>query len=161
MKCDSDRLMKEWNELQEELSVWSSIINDANGKMEKLSSAIAECQLALSNMEERVEKVRPVEELRLDELPVAVDEVEQLQEYLARARMFTDDANDWSGQLLASDIELAHEPSSQLKSINDRYVLVITHQSLTYILYMLLQTSIEVHEKSWEVTYGTLLNIIT
>ncbi|VDO20139.1 unnamed protein product [Brugia timori] len=120
IKSDSDRLVQEWNELREQLNAWAYIIHDANAKMEKLASAIAECQLALSNMEERMEQLRPIEELRLEELTAAVDESEQLKEYLARTRIYVDDANDWSGQLLASDIELSSEPSAQLKSINDR-----------------------------------------
>uniref|UniRef100_A0A158Q6S4 Dystrophin n=1 Tax=Elaeophora elaphi TaxID=1147741 RepID=A0A158Q6S4_9BILA len=120
IKSDSDRLVQEWGELREQLNAWACIINDANAKMEKLASAIAECQLALSNMEERMEQLRPIEELRLEELTVAVDENERLKEYLARTRMYIDDANDWSGQLLASDVELASEPSAQLRSINDR-----------------------------------------
>uniref|UniRef100_A0A1I8EJT8 Calponin-homology (CH) domain-containing protein n=1 Tax=Wuchereria bancrofti TaxID=6293 RepID=A0A1I8EJT8_WUCBA len=120
IKSDSDRLIQEWNKLREQLNAWAYIIHDANAKMEKLASAIAECQLVLSNMEERMEQLRPIEELRLEELTVAVDESEQLKEYLARTRIYVDDANDWSGQLLASDVELASEPSAQLKSINDR-----------------------------------------
>lgn len=107
------------------MDAWSCIIHDANAKMEKLASAIAECQLALSSMEERMEQLRPIEELRLEELTMAVDESEQLKEYLARTRMYIDDANDWSGQLLASDVELASEPIAQLKSINDRYAVVL------------------------------------
>ncbi|EFO24688.2 utrophin [Loa loa] len=120
IKSDSDRLVQEWGELREQLNAWACIIHDANAKMEKLASAIAECQLTLSNMEERMEQLRPIEELRLEELTVAVNESEQLKEYLTRTRMYIDDANDWSGQLLASDVELASEPSAQLKSINDR-----------------------------------------
>ncbi|VDK87103.1 unnamed protein product, partial [Onchocerca ochengi] len=120
IKSDSDRLVQEWNELREQLNAWARIIYDANAKMEKLSSTIAECQLALSNMEDRMEQLRPIEELRLEELTIAVNESEQLKQYLARTRMYVDDANDLSGQLLASDVELAPEPSAQLKSINDR-----------------------------------------
>ncbi|KAL3998482.1 EF hand family protein [Acanthocheilonema viteae] len=120
IKSDSDRLVQEWSELREQLNAWACIIYDANAKMEKLASATAECQLALSNMEERMGQLRPIEELRLEELTTAVDETEQLKEYLARTRMHIDDANDWSGQLLASDVELASEPSEQLRSINDR-----------------------------------------
>ncbi|VDO37439.1 unnamed protein product [Onchocerca flexuosa] len=124
IKSDSDRLVQEWNELREQLNAWARIIYDANAKMEKLSSTIAECQLALSNMEERMEQLRPIEELRLEELTKAVNESEQLKQYLARTRIYVDDANDLSGQLLASDVELAPEPSAQLKSINDRYAVV-------------------------------------
>uniref|UniRef100_A0A915Q5I9 RNA helicase n=1 Tax=Setaria digitata TaxID=48799 RepID=A0A915Q5I9_9BILA len=120
IKSDSDRMVQEWDELRQQLDAWARIIHDANTKMEKLAAAIAECQLALSNMEERMEQLRPIEELRLEELTTAVSETEQLKEYLARTRMYIDDANDWSGQLLASDVELAAEPSAQLKSINDR-----------------------------------------
>lgn len=123
IKSDSDRLVQEWSELREQLNAWARIIHDANAKMEKLASAIAECQLTLSNMEERMEQLKPIEELRLEELTIAVDESEQLKEYLARTRMYIDDANDWSGQLLASDVELASEPSAQLRSINDRYTI--------------------------------------
>ncbi|KAM3720398.1 Dystrophin-1 [Dirofilaria immitis] len=120
IKSDSDRLVQEWSELREQLNAWARIIHDANAKMEKLASTIAECQLALSNMEERTEQLRPIEELKLEELPAAVDESERLKECLARTRIYIDDANDWSGQLLASDVDLAPEPSAQLKSINDR-----------------------------------------
>ncbi|VDN18671.1 unnamed protein product [Gongylonema pulchrum] len=120
IKSDSDRLGEKWAELREQLGAWTRIIVDAHAKMEKMAAAIAECQLALSNMEERMELLRPVEQLRLEELPAAVDESEQLKECLARTRIHIDDANDWSGQLLASDVDLAPEPSVQLKSINDR-----------------------------------------
>lgn len=133
IKSDSDRLVREWNELRELLNAWTCIIHDANAKMEKLASAIAECQLALSNMEERMEQLRPIEELRLDELTTAVNESEQLKEYLARTRMYIDDANDWSGQLLASDVELASELSAQLRSINDRYEISIRNYILCYL----------------------------
>ncbi|VDM97496.1 unnamed protein product [Thelazia callipaeda] len=120
IKSDSDRLGQKWVELREQLDAWARIIADAHSKMEKLAAAIAECQLALSNMEERMEKLRPVEDLRLDELPMAVDESEELKEYLARTRIYIDDANDWSCQLLASDVDLASEPTTQLRSINER-----------------------------------------
>lgn len=55
----------------------------------------------------------------------AVDECDKLKECLARTRIHIDDANDWSGQLLASDVELDAEPTAQIKSVNDRFVIKI------------------------------------
>lgn len=121
IRSDSDKLVKKWGELKKQVNTWSRIIDDAHAKMEHLAGAIAECQLALSNMEARMENIRPVEQLRLEELAGAIEESVKLKECLARTRIHIDDANDWSGQLLASDVDLAPEPSAQLKSINDRF----------------------------------------
>lgn len=79
IKSDSEKLLKKWDELKEQLSAWSRIIEDAHTKMEKLAGAVAECQLALSNLEEKMENLRPVEDLRLEELPAAVDECDELK----------------------------------------------------------------------------------
>ncbi|VDK43703.1 unnamed protein product [Anisakis simplex] len=121
IKSNSEKLSKKWNELKKQVNVWSRIIDDAHAKMEQLTAAIAECQLALSNMESNMENVKPVEELRLEELTTAVDDSDNLKECLARTRMHIDDANDCSGQLLASDVDLAPELSAQLKSVNERF----------------------------------------
>lgn len=52
-----------WVELKTQVEAWSKIIDDAHEKMEKLASAVAECQLALSNMESKMELIKPVEEV--------------------------------------------------------------------------------------------------
>uniref|UniRef100_F1KRR6 Protein detached n=1 Tax=Ascaris suum TaxID=6253 RepID=F1KRR6_ASCSU len=121
IKSDSDKLAKKWSELKKQVNAWSRIIDDAHAKMEQLAAAIAECQLSLSKMEANMESMQPVEELRLEELADAVDDSDRLKECLARTRMHVDDANDCSGQLLASDIDLAPELTVQLKSINERF----------------------------------------
>uniref|UniRef100_A0A915ACG1 Dystrophin n=1 Tax=Parascaris univalens TaxID=6257 RepID=A0A915ACG1_PARUN len=121
IKSDSDKLAKKWSELKKQVNAWSRIIDDAHAKMEQLAAAIAECQLSLSKMEASMESMQPVEDLRLEELSDAVDDSDRLKECLARTRMHVDDANDCSGQLLASDIDLAPELTVQLKSINERF----------------------------------------
>lgn len=64
-------------------------------------------------------------QLRLEQLVGAMKESEVLKETLARARIHVDDANDWCGQLLASNIDLDLEPTALLKSVNDRCFLTL------------------------------------
>ncbi|VDD91132.1 unnamed protein product [Enterobius vermicularis] len=121
INADCEDLVEKWTELKKFTQDWSRVLDDAHGKMEQMSNAVAECQLALSNLEGTMEKLTPVEQLRLEQLVGAMKESEVLKETLARARIHVDDANDWCGQLLASNIDLDLEPTALLKSVNDRY----------------------------------------
>lgn len=64
INADCEDLVEKWTELKKFTQDWSRVLDDAHGKMEQMSNAVAECQLALSNLEGTMEKLTPVEQVR-------------------------------------------------------------------------------------------------
>uniref|UniRef100_A0A0N5ALC9 Nesprin-1 n=1 Tax=Syphacia muris TaxID=451379 RepID=A0A0N5ALC9_9BILA len=121
INADCEDMSKKWSELRKMTQDWLRVVNEAHQKMEQLSNAIAECQLALSDLESTMEKLTPVENLRLEQLVDAMKSSEALKGTLVRARIHVDDANDCCGQLLAANIDLDTGTTDLLKSVNDRF----------------------------------------
>uniref|UniRef100_A0A1I7XHA0 WW domain-containing protein n=1 Tax=Heterorhabditis bacteriophora TaxID=37862 RepID=A0A1I7XHA0_HETBA len=123
---DSEKLKEKWAELGKQISEWDRIVQQAAQRLQEMERAVAECQLHLSSVEVEMEKTRPVEQLRLEELKDARHEADLLATHVDSLRVHIDDANDACGRILAADSPLDQHPRNQLDAVNQRYLALKT-----------------------------------
>ncbi|KAL3091258.1 hypothetical protein niasHS_004409 [Heterodera schachtii] len=68
---------------------------------------MAEALLAISAVEEQLEALKPVEQLRLEELKVARKDWKEVRRRVLEAGTSVDDVNDWASNLQATGIHLS------------------------------------------------------
>ncbi|ETN73217.1 hypothetical protein NECAME_18453, partial [Necator americanus] len=78
------------------------------------------------SVESEVERLQPVERLRLEELKDARRQCESLATHVNDLRIHVDDANDACGRVLAADTPLDQHPRNQLDSVNQRFMALKT-----------------------------------
>ncbi|KAK6730498.1 hypothetical protein RB195_007138 [Necator americanus] len=123
---DCEKLKEKWAELGTQFSEWDKAVHAAAVRLQELERALAECQLHLSSVESEVERLQPVERLRLEELKDARRQCESLATHVNDLRIHVDDANDACGRVLAADTPLDQHPRNQLDSVNQRFMALKT-----------------------------------
>lgn len=118
--ADSDKLEKQWKQLQKQLDLWSKVVAQAHSDMEELDKTIAESLLAIGTIEDEILKLKSVEKLRLEELKEARNENAVLRRRVHEAATWIDDVNDWSGQIAAKNIDISQQLNLQIQTINQR-----------------------------------------
>jgi hypothetical protein len=81
---ECERLETSWKELQSQLTQWVGIVEDAQTKMFELDTALARCQLAITTLENDVDALPPVEQLRLEQLTGAQRVARQANDLLTQ-----------------------------------------------------------------------------
>lgn len=103
------------------MAEWHQTVQAAAQKLQELEGALAECQLHLSTLEAEMDKLTPVEELRLEDLKTARADSETLGVQLDSVRVHVDDANEICGKILAADQPLDLHPRNQRDDVNRRF----------------------------------------
>ncbi|KAL3082936.1 hypothetical protein niasHS_010738 [Heterodera schachtii] len=119
--ADSNRLQTQWAFLKEQLGHWSEQVANALREMGELDRAMAEALLAISAVEEQLDALKPVEQLRLEELKGARTECKEVRRRVHEAGTSVDDVNDWASNLQATGIQLSDRLDSQVQTVNARY----------------------------------------
>ncbi|KAK0429407.1 hypothetical protein QR680_011365 [Steinernema hermaphroditum] len=120
--ADSDRLKTKWAELKEQCAEWSRVVESGHREMQDLDKAVAESLLALGAIEADLERRKPVEKLRLDQLRDGLGDQAYLQQRVQEAGLLLDDVNDSAGRIQAANIEVTRELDAQIRAVNERYV---------------------------------------
>lgn len=118
--ADSEKLKSSWELLKQHCRVWSAVVGDAHRDMQELDKAIAESLLAIGAIEEDIDRRRPVEELRLEELKEARVDNADLRRRCHDANVKIDDVNDWAGQIVAKNVSLSKPLDAQIHAVNQR-----------------------------------------
>lgn len=119
-----EQLKENWAELGKQLAEWHQTVQAAAQRHQELEGALAECQLHLSALETEMEKLVPVEEIKLEELKTARGDSEALGARLDSVRVHVDDTNEACGKILAADQPLDPHPRNQRDDVNRRFLLL-------------------------------------
>uniref|UniRef100_A0A914HK11 Dystrophin n=1 Tax=Globodera rostochiensis TaxID=31243 RepID=A0A914HK11_GLORO len=119
--ADSGRLQTQWPLLKEQLGHWSENVTSALREMQELDRAMAEALLSIGAVEEGLNALKPVEQLRLEELKAARAECNEFRRRVHEAGTSVDDVNDWASNLQAVSIQLSERLDSQVQAVNARY----------------------------------------
>uniref|UniRef100_A0A183C715 Calponin-homology (CH) domain-containing protein n=1 Tax=Globodera pallida TaxID=36090 RepID=A0A183C715_GLOPA len=119
--ADSGRLQTQWPLLKEQLGNWSENVTSALREMQELDRAMAEALLSIGAVEEGLNALKPVEQLRLEELKAARAECNEFRRRVHEAGTSVDDVNDWASNLQAVSIQLSERLDSQVQAVNARY----------------------------------------
>ncbi|TKR92162.1 hypothetical protein L596_006870 [Steinernema carpocapsae] len=120
--ADSDRLKSKWAELKEQCADWGRVVESGHREMQDLDKAVAESLLALGAIEADLERRKPVEKLRLDQLRDGLGDQGFLQQRVQETGLLLDDVNDSAGRIQATNIEVTRELDAQIRAVNERYV---------------------------------------
>lgn len=118
--ADSDKLKAQWELLKQQVAQWSIVVASAHKDMIELDRTIAESLLAIGTIEDEIQKLRPVESLRLEELKECRSENSNIRRRVHEAATRIDDVNDWSGQITAKNIDISPQLNLQIQAINQR-----------------------------------------
>ncbi|CAD5206423.1 unnamed protein product [Bursaphelenchus okinawaensis] len=119
--ADSEKLKTSYDALKQHLNAWQRVVATAHRELQDLDTAIAESLLAIGSIENEMEGMKLVEDLRLEELKEARADHSNLKKKVQDAAVKVDDVNDCTGQIAAQNIVLSPHMEMQIQTVNTRY----------------------------------------
>uniref|UniRef100_A0A1I7SAC8 Dystrophin n=1 Tax=Bursaphelenchus xylophilus TaxID=6326 RepID=A0A1I7SAC8_BURXY len=119
--ADSEKLKSSYDALKQHLSAWQRVVSTAHRELQELDTAIAESLLAIGTIENEMDGMKLVEDLRLEELKEAKIEHAILKKRVQDTAVKVDDVNDCTGQIAAQNIVLSPHMEMQIQTVNARY----------------------------------------